>query len=294
MPTRPPSTGVADIDLRTSTFGPRPPRWKNLKIPALPALGAELDLLSPEHPVANARADELAQELTEHLSEQAAEDGVSSFLAAAHDAEDLLDRRALVLLASRLMAWPGCKPRLPIPPAAMPPGRRGRRALRGLEVGLLRAAAENPTRLTLVRLLGAGANVAEAARVRTTDVHITADGDVHIYVGGGRGFHPRTLPLSPWSDHETATLLADSVDGFLIPLGPAQTDKERLEAADGLIHTLLDRTGFRPDRRVTATSIRMAGLIATAEHLGFEVALAQSGSTNRDRFARELESATAG
>lgn len=278
------------FDLVASTLRGKAAAWGNLDLHSTPWLEADLPRLVPEHRDVLDHAGELSAELDGYIDRHGAVTGVETFLDAGANPEELLDRRAVALLVARLcVEWSGPQPRLPVPAELCGHGCR-RRPLRPLEVALVRADAyDDVTCLTALRLVGAGASVAEAARVRATAVQPCSSGPARIRIPGGRGRHPRTLVLPPRSELDLAELVTTSIDGFLLPLGDAEGDKDRMEALDGRIRTTLDRCGFTPGGPVTASSVRLAGLGLIADRFGFEAALHCSGSTSAARLRDELD-----
>lgn len=281
---------VASFDMVASARRDKAARWGNLDQQPTPLIGAELARLVPEYPALLDHASDLAGELDGHIDRHGAVAGVEAFLEVGRSPQELLDRRAIALLAARLCFWwSGAQPRLPVPNGLAPHPCCRRRPLRALEVALVRADTyDDVTLLTALRLIGGGASVAEAARATTADVELRKGQAPLVFTGGGRGRHPRALILPPDCELDLAELVVASSDGFLLQLGRAEGDKARMEALDRRIRTVLNRTGFEPGGRVTASSIRLAGLKVIADRFGFEAALHCSGHTSAVRLRDEL------
>lgn len=278
------------IDRTTSLSGGKvSPSWSEWDRHGLP-MGMDFDIavLCPELPAAQADGVRLQRHLEVAIDEHGADRGVGSFLGDASDLDDLLDRRALVVLLAHLSNLE-VLPQLPLP-ADLHSGGPGlrRRLLRPLEFVMLRAAARDARRATLLRLIAAGATETECARLCTDQVSFRDDGQIWVRVRGGRGRAVRLLVLSPGSDDAIRHLLDISDDGYLIPLDAIGTGTERVETINKTLRRLLASTGLGADPSATVASIRNTGLRAVHDTFGLETAAAVAGTDNLQVLRQEL------
>lgn len=277
------------IDRTTSlSDGKVSPSWSAWDRHGLP-MGIDFDIaaLCPELPAAQADGVRLQRHLEVAINAHGADRGVGSFLGNASDHDDLLDRRALVVLLAHLSNLE-VLPQLPLPEDLHGRGPGLRRLLRPLEFVMLRAAARDARRATLLRLIAAGATETECARLCTDQVSFRDDGQIGVRVGGGRGRAVRIVVLSPGSDDAIRHLLDISDDGYLIPLDAIGTGTERVETINKTLRRLLASTGLGADPSATVASIRNTGLRAVHDTFGLETAAAVAGTDNLQVLRQEL------
>ena len=153
---------------------------------------------------------------------------------------------------------------------------------------MLRVAARDSRRTTLLRLLSAGATETECAHLRTDEVIIRDDSQIWVRVGGGRGRALRIIVLPPGSGEAIRELLATSSDGYLIPVDVKDEGLARVKTINKTLQRLMASTGLGKDPAATVSSVRNTGLRAIHDHFGFEAAAAVAGTNNLQILQQEL------
>ena len=275
-----------DLDIRHNSNWPaRWGRWDQTGLP--PAIDLEVAWRTPELPQAADQAGELHTLLDPQILEQGARTAVADFLASATTRDELLDRRAFVVLCGHLLLGHNT-PKLPLP-AGVADDLARPRLLRPLELALLRTAADHDTEIVLMRLLTAGANERETAAIPTGDVHIDDAGQVTVAMPGLElRCYPRTLMLAPDIAVETRRVIADSNE-LLFVGGRHQSIDGRHQFFHRRLRRLLDVAGLGTDRSVTVESIINTGMRAAAQQFGLEAAAHALGKRRLDRVAHRLQ-----
>ena len=275
-----------NLDIRHNSN--HPVRWDLWDLTGLPpAIGLEVGWCTPELPQAADQAGEFDTLLYPKLFEQGARTAVADFLATATDRDELLDRRAFVVLCGHLLLGHNA-PKLPLL-AGVADDLARPRLLRPLELALLRTAAYHDTDIMLMRLLTAGANERETAAIPTDSVHIDEAGQVTVAMPGLElRCYPRTLCLAPDISIETQRAIAASGE-LLFACGRDQTIDGRHHFIHRRLRRLLETAGFGNDRSVTVESIINTGMRAAARQFGLEAAATALGKRNLVRVRDRLQ-----
>lgn len=263
-------------------------QWEQLGLPAADYIEFRLSLLCPEAPQL-AQMAALIGGLETAIGQHGAHQAVLAFLAAADDTAALLDRRALLVFLAAATPL-RILPRLPLPARLRPASSPGPRPLRPMELALLRAEGSDPRRRILLRLLNAGLTEHEAAILRTSDVHLQADGQVWVRAPGARGIRPRTLALPRGANEAIQDRLAEAGDGYLLALDVPDdaTHVRRAKTVHQICRRMLARTGLDSDPSASPGSIRLGMLALIRATHGLETAATVAGTTSLSRLQAQL------